>query len=251
MQFIVGKLRRTPFWDDLNATRVYKFLQRFNKIHQAISERELRALTVGANPIFLDVGVNAGGEVSLFLKLFPTARVFCFEPDERAVAAFKRKFGDEERVALERIVVSDIDGEVDFYPSRGKRPGYEAGGDWHESGSIKKPKEHLEEFPWCEFGAPIKVASQRLDTWIQKHDFDAIDLVWADVQGAEEDLIRGAQQTLAKTRYFYTEYSYAEMYAGQKGLDALMRLLPDFELLRLYRGNALLRNTRFARAAGA
>ncbi|MEN9248224.1 MAG: hypothetical protein Q6L50_08560 [Gloeomargarita sp. GMQP_bins_120] len=37
------------------------------------------------------------------------------------------------------------------------------------------------------------------------------DFIWADVQGAEVDLIQGGLQALANTRYFYTEYANTEL----------------------------------------
>ena len=44
--------------------------------------------------------------------------------------------------------------------------------------------------------------------------FRAIDLIWADVQGAEADLIEGGTEALRRTRYFYTEYNNQELIRG-------------------------------------
>ena len=70
----------------------------------------------------------------------------------------------------------------------------------------------------------------------------AIDLIWADVQGAEGDLIEGGRQALARTRYFYTEYDDQELYEGQIPLAKLLSLLPEFEIVPRYRWDVLLRN---------
>ncbi|MCS7030108.1 MAG: hypothetical protein NZL92_01060 [Gloeomargarita sp. SKYG116] len=64
------------------------------------------------------------------------------------------------------------------------------------------------------------------------------------MQGAEVDLIQGGQQTLAKTRYFYTEYSSEELYEGQINLATLLKLLPDFKLVYRFGGDVLLKNQR-------
>jgi len=71
---------------------------------------------------------------------------------------------------------------------------------------------------------------------------DFIDFIWADVQGAEVDLIRGAETTLARTRFFYTEHSNQELYEGQINLRAMLKLLPNFKLARKYPNDALLKN---------
>jgi hypothetical protein len=69
-----------------------------------------------------------------------------------------------------------------------------------------------------------------------------VDFIWADVQGAESDLIEGASRLLASTRYFYTEYSNSEWYEGQVTLPGLVQMLPDFDLLRRYQMDVLFRN---------
>jgi hypothetical protein len=70
-----------------------------------------------------------------------------------------------------------------------------------------------------------------------------IDLIWADVQGAEGDLIRGGTRTLASTRFFYTEFDDKELYVGQLTLPTLLGLLPDWAIVSKYHNNVLLRNT--------
>jgi hypothetical protein len=69
-----------------------------------------------------------------------------------------------------------------------------------------------------------------------------VDFIWADVQGAESDLIEGASGILASTRYFYTEYSNSEWYEGQITLPGLVQMLPDFELVRRYPMDVLFRS---------
>jgi hypothetical protein len=83
-----------------------------------------------------------------------------------------------------------------------------------------------------------------LDSWVRDESLDAIDLIWADVQGAEVDLIAGGKEALKHTRYFYTEYSNTELYEGQINLRQLMALLPDFHVLRRYEKDVLLKNGR-------
>ena len=117
-------------------------------------------------------------------------------------------------------------------------------GNWDKSGSIRKPKKHLEVVPWCIFDQTIRVPTQRLDTWWQKAGVGQIDFIWADVQGAEIDLIQGGQQALAQTRYFYTEYANAELYEGQIPLRDILKLLPNFRLMRRFSNDVLLKNKR-------
>ncbi|MCY4315169.1 MAG: FkbM family methyltransferase, partial [Roseovarius sp.] len=66
-----------------------------------------------------------------------------------------------------------------------------------------------------------------------------IDFLWADVQGAEGDLIEGARETLRKNEYFYTEYSNKELYDGEWSLRKIGKSLPNHELIRVWRQDAL------------
>jgi hypothetical protein len=64
---------------------------------------------------------------------------------------------------------------------------------------------------------------------LKKNNIQVIDFVWCDVQGAEEKVIRGGQETFKnKVKYFYTEYSNDEQYEGQPKLKQILKLLARF-----------------------
>jgi FkbM family methyltransferase len=199
------------------------------------------------DPVILDIGCNDGSHTQKFLSLFDKATVYSFEPDPRAQERFKQKVTDE-RARLFEVALAAVDGSADFYVSGGY-----PSKDWEEvmpkgwdmSGSIRKPVEHRQAFPWCTFDQKIEVRTQRLDTWCQAENVNFIDFIWADVQGAEVDLIDGGQTALRQTRYLYTEYSNRELYEGQPRLKTILERLPDFEIARRYEGDILLRNKRY------
>ena len=146
------------------------------------------------------------------------------------------------------MAISSIDGETEFHMSNGlPSPDWEETlpGGWDMSGSIRTPKGHLEMYPWCTFEKSIKVRTNTLDMWCDKEGVKAIDLIWADVQGAEVDLIMGGMATLDQTRYFYTEYCDQELYEGQISLRQILKLLPDFKVLYRFSGDVLLKNARW------
>ena len=114
--------------------------------------------------------------------------------------------------------------------------------DWDYSGSIRKPKLHVQAYPWVKFERTITVPTRRLDTWAKAENLGQVDLIWADVQGAEVDLIAGGSETLRRTRYFYTEYSNEELYEGEITLEGILERLPEFEIVHRYQNDVLLRN---------
>jgi len=226
----------------------------------AISPADLRRLITRPEPTILDIGCNDGEQTWTFLELFPEASVFCFEPDDRARARFHARWHDSPPagpgVFLFPTAVGAVDGTTNFFPSQGlphplpkeeaDRVAAKLPNGWDLSGSIRQPKLHLKDHPWCEFGEPTPVPITRLDTWSTQHCTGTIDFIWADVQGAEIDLIEGGLETLARTKYFYTEWSDRELYAGQVGLAKIWEMLPDFKIEMIYNEDVLLRNTRLA-----
>ncbi|WP_407175503.1 FkbM family methyltransferase [Bradyrhizobium sp. STM 3562] len=217
----------------------------FDPISPLEVHRQIASFLDKPDPVILDIGCYDGSDTLRFLRLFPKAEAYCFEPDPRAIARFKKNIDPSlEKVTLFEIAISDRNGRIDFHPSNGDG---EAKG-WALSGSIRRPKNHLSEYAWVRFDQPISVETRRLDDWYSNAKLDKIDLIWMDVQGAEADVIAGASETLNKTRFIYTEYSDKELYEGQLSLRAILNLLPSFELVAQYprevEGDVLLRNTK-------
>jgi FkbM family methyltransferase len=126
--------------------------------------------------------------------------------------------------------VAAYTGSAKFWPNEGNAT----------SGSIRCPKLHLEYLPAYRFGEPTDVLCAKLDSLCA--DFDRVDFIWSDIQGAERDLIAGGQKTLARTRYLFTEFDDLEMYEGQADRETLLSLLPGWEIVKLFDENVLLRN---------
>lgn len=221
----------------------------------SLQVRDIYALLGKKDPVLVEVGCNDGTDTLEFLRTFPECQMHCFEPDARARDRFLSNVSDR-KVRLYASAVGAKTGQTAFYPSKGMPaplPKAEAEKlaarlphEWDLSGSIHRPKNHLHFHPWCLFGQPIEVPIITLDDWKRVCLIEQIDFIWADVQGAEGDLIAGAAETLRDTRYFYTEYSNSEMYEGQITLNQLKSLLPDFRVISTFNEDVLLENKRLA-----
>ena len=202
-----------------------------------------------SNATILDVGANDGTHTNAFLSLFPHARVFAFEPEPRAIAKWRARVLDPRAVLFEVGVAAEA-GRRTFHQSTGTPPevfhpqDYPAG--WDQSGSIRRPARHIEMVDWVHFGDTIEIDVVTLDGWAEREKVRGVDLIWADVQGAEGDLIAGGRRVLDRTRYLYTEFSDHEMYEGEWGLAQIVAALPDFEVIKVFESDVLLRNRCFA-----
>jgi FkbM family methyltransferase len=204
----------------------------------ALTVQQIGRLLKVERPVILEIGANCGQTTIEFLEVFPDARIYCFEPDPRAIEKFKRNI-DSPNVELVEAAVGADSGFVMFHQSSGAEWIDPSG--WDHSGSIRKPKTHLEVWPWVKFEKQIPVRMIKLDDWVTDRKIERVDFIWADVQGAESDLILGALQTLSKTDYFYTEFSDDEWYEGQINFQLLSSLLSNFSLVHKFNSDALFR----------
>jgi FkbM family methyltransferase len=201
----------------------------------------------------LECGAHNGADSAQLKRLFPAAAIFSFEPDPRNIRTIRER-GVDRAVTLVEAAVGDRDGTATFHLSSANTakpcPAWIRGPEWSGSSSLKRPVKHLEHHPWCEFQTSVEVRTTRLDTFCEQQRLGLIDLIWADVQGAEDLLIAGAAKTLAATSFFYTEYAETEQYQGQLGLPQIISRLPGrWELVQKFPNDALLRN--LSKATGA
>ena len=205
----------------------------------AIAISELKALIGKSDPTILEIGANVGQTTEAFLREMPGARMFCFEPEPRAIRQFKSRIRSP-NVALFECAVGNRNGTITFHQSSGEG----AAKDWDQSGSIRGPKRVFEMWPWLKFESQIEVPIVRLDDWAADKNPGTVDLIWADVQGAESDVILGGADTIRNCRFFFTEYGVIEWYEGQISLDQICEAMFDlgFVLYRKFAMDALFVN---------
>lgn len=225
--------------------RAYVALSRAGLVTSDIRKASLVPLIGRPDPVILEIGASDGTDSAALLSHFPQARMFLFEPDPRQIPELRARFDGIEKVKVVGAAISDSDGSSPFWLSAGRNSHSRYIG----SSSIKPPVNAQKYWQECKFDEVVQVPTRSLDSWAEQEGISLIDLVWADVQGAERELIAGGARTLNQmTRYLYTEYSNEMMYQGQPTLEEILRMLDGFELLGIYGSNALLRNRRLVGA---
>jgi len=224
------------------SSRLYYHLKGEPPVTDSVITKEfIGQLVSRPDPIILEIGCNDGSNTLWFLEAFESPRIFCFEPDPRAVSRFRHKIGERPEISFYEYAIGSKNGEETFYMSGGAES-EELPEGWDYSGSIRKPKNVTLVHPWLTFEKNITVQTKTLDTWCAEQGIDRIDFIWMDVQGAEIDVIRGGENALRKTRFLYTEYNDKELYEGQLSLKQLLKTLPAFEVIVRYPDDILLRN---------
>jgi len=203
-----------------------------------ISFRQMRRIIGRDDATILEIGAADGLDSVRFLTEFRDKRfrLFCFEPDLRNTATWLTNVSDP-RATLIRMAVGEEVGEKTWYRSS-----------TIYSSSIKRPNVQTIQSVWPDisFDDHTTVAVTTLDGFVfdPANEIDVIDFIWADVQGAEDLLIRGGLFALStRTRFLYTEYSAAEYYVDEPNREQILQLLgPNWSIVKDFGTDILLRN---------
>lgn len=210
-------------------------------------------------PIVLELGMCDGYHSNLMLSIIKSKdRLFMFNGFEPNADLHPNILNNIKGhlmfnhgiIAIVQHAVGAEVGEMTFYKSGGVK--MEKGkivDRYYGSSSIRKPKLIKGVYPSMTF-QETKVFVTTLDHHVKNimpgydsSGMDKIDFIWSDIQGAEVDMIKGGKETFKKVRYLYTEYINGEHYEGQGiGVQSILDLLPDFEVVEDYGGDVLLKN---------
>ena len=183
-----------------------------------------RALAVQQVRVVFDVGARDCKESADFARAYPAAMVYAFEcnpatlPQCRAVAAA------EPRIVLTEKAASGQNGRLMFYPTnpQATQSGIAAGNPGASSlfeASGAYPEERYVQ-------DRVEVETMRLDSFCAERAITDIEVLWMDVQGAEELVLRGLGALLPRVKFIHLEAEFFEIYRGQAlfpGIDALLR----------------------------
>ena len=169
--------------------------------------------------IMFEAGGCEGEDTIRYMKMFPNAKLFVFEPLKKKVELINQhieQFSSEikkNNALITCAALSDTPGKAIFHVSKGNPAS--APQDWdcgNKSSSLLEPAEHKELFKWCNFDEE-EVDCIRLDDFCKEHGVSRIDFFHLDVQGAELRVLESAGDV--DIRAVWLETSDCEVYAGQ------------------------------------
>jgi FkbM family methyltransferase len=178
----------------------------------------------------LDVGANAGFFGDAVRSQGYEGRIVSFEPLAEAFAELEQRVQDDPLWEARRLALSDHDGEGDLQV---------AGNSWSSS-LLAMESRHVASAPASAIVRSERVSLAQLDTiWDEVRRDDRAAYLKLDVQGAELDVLRGADHALRDVEVVEAELSVVELYAGQPLLPdvvaflephgfALVQLEPEF-----------------------
>lgn len=193
----------------------------------------------------VEIGAFDLSDTLTLRRQWPKAEIACFEPDPRAVAAIHADVEklDECDCWLFPVAVGSANGRARLFLSKSA----EAGKKWTQSSSLRTPStiHHAGSTPGgpCIFdGESVEVGVVTLDELHTIGQMAPIDLLWIDAQGFEDEILKGATETLKVTRFIFMEHNTDGMYLGAPTLDTLLALLPNWQVVKIFPHNVLLKH---------
>lgn len=179
-------------------------------------------LPLGPGKVVFDVGANVGDYSRMVLSIDPTARIFAFEPHPRSYEKLAAVAG----ISAVNCAVGAKTGDARLFDYAGA-----------ENGS---PHASLLEGVFSglhKAGGRIathNVKSVALDEFCGQEKIDGVFLLKIDVEGAELDVLKGAQRLIAEGRISIVQFEFNSMAMESRAFFRdFTRILPDYRFYRL------------------
>ncbi len=158
------------------------------------------------------VGGKLGNEIPIILKNFPNVNVLVFECSNRYLGRLENRFKDEPKVQVAPKAVSDNSGVATFFETS-----LEGSGSLLPLGEL-----HMNLFSSSP-AETFQIETVTLDDYLEGK---SLDVLWVDIQGAEDKLLKGATNTLSRTKAIFIEVSdRANLYHGSAPMAEINSLL--------------------------
>jgi FkbM family methyltransferase len=153
----------------------------------------------------IDVGANDGGFARKIKKVFPNAKLYCFEALDDIYEELNAKTSSLDNIQTENIALSNEIGEVTFYRCVNNT----GSSSMLEMGDI-----HKVAYPETAENIEVKVKTTTLDTYFESNPLVGPTMLKIDVQGAEMLVLKGGLKTLEKVDMIFCEVNFLQTYKG-------------------------------------
>lgn len=153
----------------------------------------------------LDIGANEGQFADKMISLYPDALIYAFEPIPETFNLLSENFKTIKQFHPVNIALGDTTGEITF-----NRNEYSP-----SSSLLPLSDKHVENFDYAVKTNPISVKIDTLDNVMSLENINFPLLIKIDVQGFEDKVIEGGEETIKKADLILCEVSFVELYKGQ------------------------------------
>jgi FkbM family methyltransferase len=189
-----------------------QFVDRQIVAHGLFEDRFLEFVAILLTPesVVVDVGANIGSH-ALYLAR-KCRSVHCFEPNPSALRRLRRniELNGATNVTVHPFALGRRNETAPFYENTSDNLA--------RSGFVERT------------GRRIDLPIRQADEAISELKLIRLDLIKIDVEGMEESVFRGLQQTIARYRPLI-DFEFLGQWRGQSQFDAITRLLPGYRIV--------------------
>jgi len=174
---------------------------------------ELHSLLGQINQIktIIDIGSNKGQFSILAKSLFPTAKIYSFEPQIKYLNLQKVILG-RKKIKYFNFGLGNIKKKNYFYITNRE-----------DSSSFLKPIQvKMDKYKTKKI---VKISIKRLDEIINKNEIKRPSIMKLDVQGYELEVLKGSKKILKNIDFIITEISFKQIYKKQTTKKKLLQFL--------------------------
>ena len=211
LEIILGSLRRPDL--------VSRYLR--GKQPSEFDLVEVARYVKTTSPTVVEAGAFDGRDTVAFSNLWPSGRIYAFEPLPTLADKVRAATLNCENVTLVESAFASTDEATitlfSFDPALTE----------HGSSSMLPPGDHLEVAPEILFNKEVTVPATTVDNWHQSVGSPVVDLLWLDLQGAELLVLEKGEAMIAATQCCHIEVSKKPLYQGGATFKEVRRFMKN------------------------
>ena len=176
--------------------------------------------------VILELGSRDGMQAIEFSHHYPNSTIYSFECNPHTIPTVKQKISKYQNIKLYEYAVSDKTESIDFFPCSSNVG----------ASSIYKPSGKYDRIEKYHLSDTVKVESIRLDRFLKDNDIGCVDLLFADLQGAELKALIGLGEYLKDIKSMQVEVEFEEMYQDQPLFDEVNNFLTNNNFKMTWQG---------------
>ncbi len=187
-----------------------------------------------SDPVVIDGGAHLGDMPEKFQRFLPLSKFHCFEPDPVTADLLKLKFAGNSKVSIVEAALGEVVGKVKLQINA-SRP---CNSILPTAGSLPSDLK-----PLFEPQEQVEVDLTTVDEYCRINGISQVDCIKLDLQGYDYLALKGAENTLKKTRVVLVEVWFKEIYKGAHGFTDILNLMTSqgftlFNLCGIHYGEA-------------
>ena len=219
-----GKMQSQSFFENLHRQALAGMnYGKGSNIDESGEGEVLNLLTrkLTPNPVLFDVGANKGEYSMLLGKIFPSGKIYSFEPDALNYSSLKENVSMQNLKAFNIAFGSEIH-EAELYSNK-SYPGI--------SGLYKRDLSHI----GIGMESSGKIYVDTIDIFSATNNIEKIDFLKLDTEGSELDILIGASNMLANDAISAIQFEFGGCNIDSKTYfkDFYRLLTPRFNLYRI------------------